>query len=400
MTTAYRHLLALLAWAGLFVVALIAVGLAWDDFGKGGGSFFGDNPASADEHKAVVERGDGDWPLFRGNALQTGVTAAALPDKLVELWTFPTKDSVEAAVAVANGVVYLGSMDEHLYALDLEKGAEKWKYKGGPFKAPPSVHDRFVYAGDADGLFHCVDAAKGTKRWTFETGAEIDSGANFAPESVLFGSTDETLYCLNLEGKERWKFKISGPIYGSPAVADGRTFVAGCDSNVHVLDVAKGSELLAVELSGQTGATPAVAGDRIFVGTMSNDVQAVDWKKGEVAWTFRPKKALAFRSSAAVTDALVVIGSQDRRVYALKRDDGKEAWNFATGGRVDASPVVAGGRVYAGSLDGKLYVLDLKTGQQVQKIALDGPISASPAVAGGRLLIGTQKGTLYCFGAK
>jgi outer membrane protein assembly factor BamB len=400
MTTGQRHYLALLAWAGLLLVALIAVSLAVDDAGKRGWLFFGDNPAAADEQRAVVQS-SGDWPLFRGNALQTGVTSIALPDKLTELWTFQTKDSIEAAVGIANGVVYLGSMDEHLYALDLGKGTEKWKYKGGPFKAPPSVHNRAVYVGDADGLFHCVDAARGTKRWTFETGAEIDSGANFAKDSILFGSTDETLYCLNLEGKERWKFKIQGPIYGSPAVADGRTFVAGCDSNVHVLDVAKGTELLAVELGGQTGATAAVAANRIYVGTMSNDVQAVDWKAGQVAWTFRPeKRAQAFRSSAAVTDALVVIGSQDKRVYALKRDDGKEAWSFATGGRVDASPVVAGGRVYAASLDGKLYVLDLKTGQQLQKIALDGPVSASPAVAGGRLLIGTQKGTLYCFGAK
>jgi outer membrane protein assembly factor BamB len=342
-----------------------------------------------------------EWLLFRGNPLQTGVASAPLPKQLVELWKFPTKDSIEAAVAVSDGVVYVGAMDEYLYALDLAKGTEKWKYKGGPFKAPPSVHDGAIYVGDADGLFHCIDAAKGTKRWTFETGAEIDSGANFTKDSLLFGSTDETLYCLSLDGKERWKFKIQGPIYGSPAVVGDRTFVAGCDSNVHVLDVAKGTELLSVQLEGQTGATAAVAGDYIYVGTMSNQVQAVDWKKGAIAWTFQPaKRSQPFRSSAAVTDAFVVIGSEDKRVYALKRTDGKEAWSFATEGRVNASPVVAGDRVYAASLDGKLYVLDLKTGQQLQKIVLDGPISASPAVAGGRLLIGTQKGTLYCFGEK
>jgi outer membrane protein assembly factor BamB len=374
MTLGHRQSLTVSA---LVLAALAAVGLAADDGVKN------------------------DWPLFRGNLLQTGVASAPLPKQLVELWKFSTKDSIEAAVAVSGGVVYAGSMDENLYALDLAKGTEKWKYKGGPFKAPPSVRDGTVYVGDADGLFHCIDAAKGTKRWTFETGAEIDSGANFTRDAVLFGSTDETLYCLSLEGKKRWTFKIQGPIYGSPAVAGARTFVAGCDSNVHVLDVARGTELLSVQLEGQTGATAAVAGNYIYVGTMSNQVQAVDWKKGEIAWTFQPeKRSQPFRSSAAVTDALVVIGSQDKRVYALKRDGGKEAWSFATEGRVDASPVVAGDRVYAASLDGKLYVLDLKTGQQLQKIVLDGPISASPAVAGGRLLIGTQKGTLYCFGEK
>ena len=40
-----------------------------------------------------------------------------------------------------------------------------------------------------------------------------------------------------------WKFKTAGPVNGSPAVAGGRTFVAGCDSTLHVLDMANGKEL-------------------------------------------------------------------------------------------------------------------------------------------------------------
>src|SRR5262249_15071747 len=100
------------------------------------------------------------WPLFRGNPLQTGV-AEPLPDNLDLLWTFAVKDGFESAAAIANGVVYAGSLDEHLYALDLKTGQEKWRYKAGPFKAPPSIRGKYVYAGDCDGLFHCIDAATG-----------------------------------------------------------------------------------------------------------------------------------------------------------------------------------------------------------------------------------------------
>ena len=67
----------------------------------------------------------GDWPLFRGNPLQTGVASSALPADLVVRWKFKTKDSIEAAAAIVNGVVYAGSFDEHLYALDLATGKEK-----------------------------------------------------------------------------------------------------------------------------------------------------------------------------------------------------------------------------------------------------------------------------------
>ena len=72
---------------------------------------------------------------------------------------------------------------------------------------------------------------------------------------ILFGSYDETLYCLTKDGKEKWKFKTQGPVNGSPAVAEGKTFVAGCDSTLHVLDVATGKEDTSVDLGGQAGAT-------------------------------------------------------------------------------------------------------------------------------------------------
>lgn len=342
-----------------------------------------------------------DWPVFRGNAEQTGVAAAALPDKIELLWKKSTKDSIEGAPAISSGVVYIGSFDEYLYAFDLGSGKEKWRYKAGPIKASPAVRAGRVYVGNADGVFHCVDATKGEKCWSFETDGEITSGANFAGDLLLFGSHDETLYCLTKDGKEKWRFKTQGPVYGSAAVVGGKTFVAGCDSKLHVLDVATGQEERCVDLGGQTGATGAVFGEYLYVGTMTNQFDAINWKQGRLAWTFQAsERPQPFYASAAVTDRLVLAGSRDRRLHALDRRTGKEVWSFATEGKVDASPVVAGTRVFAPSLDGNLYIIDLYSGKQLDKITLDAPILGSPAVAAGRLVLGTTKGTVYCFGAK
>jgi outer membrane protein assembly factor BamB len=342
-----------------------------------------------------------DWLVYRGNPLQNGAVTEALPDQLEILWQFATKDAIEGAPAIHDAVVYIGSEDENLYALDLAKGQEKWHYKAGPIKAPVSYRDGLIYVGDSNGVFHCVDAAKGTFRWKFETAGEIASGANFSGEFILFGSYDESLYCLTKDGKEKWKFKTQGPVNGSPAVIDGKTFVAGCDSSVHVIDTTKGTELSAVDLGGQAAATAALDGDKLYVGTMTNQFHAVDWKQGKILWTFQADKgAQPFFSSAAVSEKLVVAGSRDKRVYAIDRKSGQMAWNFPTRGRIDSSPVIAANRVYVGSLDGSLYVLDLEKGTQLQKIELDGAVTGSPAIADGRLLIGTEKGTLYCLGAK
>ena len=44
------------------------------------------------------------------------------------------------------------------------------------------------------------------------------------------------------------------------AVAEGRTFVAGCDSILHVVSTDQGKELAQVDLGGQAGASAAVDG--------------------------------------------------------------------------------------------------------------------------------------------
>jgi outer membrane protein assembly factor BamB len=338
------------------------------------------------------------WPLFRGNPEQTGVTRAPLPAKLQTLWTFKAEDAFENAVSVVGGVVYAASMDEHLYALNLAKGTLKWKYKAAPFKAPTAVRDGCVYVGDLDGNFHCVDAARGTKKWTFETGGEI-GGANFTRDDILFASHDENLYCVSKEGKQRWKFKTEGQIFGSPAVAEGKTFLVGCDSQLHVIEVVSGKEVRSVELGGQTAGSACVLGDTLYIGTMRNEVKAIDWKKGDAVWTFTPgRNAQAFYSSPAATNKYILIGSRDRRLHAIDRIKGTAVWSFPTGAHVDSSPVVAGKQVVLGSLDSNLYVLDLDTGKQLQRIELDGAINASPVVIDGLVLVGTRKGTLYCLG--
>lgn len=343
-----------------------------------------------------------DWPVFRGNPLQTGVATSSLPDRLAILWQVKTRDGVESTAAIVDDTVFVGSLGGTLHALELATGKEKWVYKAGPIKAPVSVRDGLVYVGDEDGLFHCVAAATGQKRWAFETGGEISSGANFVGDLVLFGSGDEHLYCLTKDGKERWKFRVpGGPVMATPAVVQNRTFVAGCDSALHVIDVENGKELAQVDLGGQVGATAAVAGEQLYVGTMSSEVFALNWTKPDVAWKFEAQeRKQPFYSSPAVTEKLVVVGSRDKRVYGLDRKTGKEAWSFATRGRVDSSPVVVGNRVLVGSMDKHLYVLDLAQGTEVQRVQLADAVVASPAVAGGRVVIGAGDGTVYCLGAK
>jgi outer membrane protein assembly factor BamB len=342
-----------------------------------------------------------DWPLFRGDAAQTGVTRIALAEPLAIRWQVKLPRGIGSTAAIVDGVAYVGCYDQHLYAFDLATGQQKWKFQGGSFKAAPSVHKGTVYVGDEDGTFYCIDAAKGTKRWDIDVGFQITGGANFFGDLVLFCSHDSTLHAvLAADGKPAWTYKTQqGPIFGSVVVAEGMTFLAGCDSMLHIVDVKTGKGIAQVELSGQSGSTPAFVGGKLYVPNMTNEVQAIDLAKRKVAWSFVADEG--FDCSAAATDQRVVVGCDDGNVYALDAINGKPAWTFATKkGRVNSSPVIAGKRVYVGTTAGSLFVLDLDKGTELQKLQLGRSITASPAVAEDCLVIGTADGVLYCLGKK
>lgn len=345
-----------------------------------------------------------DWPVFRGTPEMAGVADAKLPEQLQVIWSFKTGNTIDSAPVVAGDSVYVASADKHLYALELGSGKQRWKVSlESPLKASPGVHDGRVYAGNSDGKLYALDAGTGKVLWTFETAGEITAGVNFHNGNVLLGSHDSTLYCLNPEGRKLWEFAIDGPVNGSPAVVGDRVLVAGCDSLLHAVDAATGKSLGNVDLGGQAGATAAAAGGSVYVGTMANQVLAINWKSMKKEWTFEAaRRQQPFYSSAAVTDSLVILGSRDKRLYALDRATGRERWSHLADGAIDASPLVASGRVFFScqEFEGRLIVLDLRNGKKLQTVELDSPVTGSPAAAADSILVGTETGTLYRLGAK
>lgn len=341
------------------------------------------------------------WPQFRGGPRLHGVTASVPPAALKVLWTYEAGDAIDSSAAIADGVVYVGSFNGDLAALDLASGALKWKYSTGSSigESSPAVAGESVFIGDSDGVLHAVNVKDGKARWTFKTGAEIKSSPSVAGEIVLAGSTDGHLYALDAaKGGVRWKFPTEGPVQSTPAVHDGVVYVAGCDDSLRGVSLANGKEVFRIS-AGNTGASPAVEGNRVYLGTFNNEVLAFDPRASKIIWRYEhPDRKFPYYSSAALTDGKVIVGGRDRMVHAIDAATGKSVWTFATRARVDSSPAVAGGRVYIGSGDGRLYVLDVATGRKDWEFDTGGAVTASPAIAAGRIVVGSTGGTLYCFG--
>ena len=72
------------------------------------------------------------------------------------LWTFPTDNIIFSATAIAGDTAYFGSTDKNLYALDVQSGQQRWQFRAGSGVSSPAIADGIVYVGTQDGILYAL----------------------------------------------------------------------------------------------------------------------------------------------------------------------------------------------------------------------------------------------------
>jgi len=213
-------------------------------------------------------------------------------DRAILRWSASVPGDSYASVTLSpDGTVYLGSDDaangHRLFAFDPATGAVKWTLR----------NDQAVY-----------------------TAAAIDAAGN-----VYYGTlTSGRLYSVTPGGTLRWTYTgASVGTSSSPALSpDGRTaYFAGYDAKLH----------------------------------------AVDTSTGAPRWTFPLGQEVRASSPAVDANGVVYIGCYDGLIYAVN-PDGTLRRTWATGGIVRSSPAIAGTTLVVGSNDRRVYAFDLGVG--------------------------------------
>ncbi len=152
------------------------------------------------------------------------------------------------------------------------------------------------------------------------------------------------------------------------------------------------------DTGGEVRSSPAVADGTVFVGSHGGLLYAFDAASGQLRWYF-DLGGYPVRSSPAVVDGQVFIGG-GYALYALDAATGQVRWRFAMRYAGESSPTVADGVVYTASKESLVYAVDAATGAEKWHFQTEGLIFSSPAVAQGLVLIGSDDGNLYAIDAK
>jgi outer membrane protein assembly factor BamB len=73
------------------------------------------------------------------------------------LWRFQARNNITSSPALANNVLYVGSQDGYLYAVNAQNGTKLWDYAaGGTITSSPAYSGGVIYVGSDDGKMYAV----------------------------------------------------------------------------------------------------------------------------------------------------------------------------------------------------------------------------------------------------
>ena len=366
-------------------------------------------------------------PMFRGELTHSGVADASGVEALGGVaWRFEAGGALRASPALVDGVLYLGSTNGALYALEAESGRVRWTVDvGASVVSTPAVSGGLVIVGDRNNTFQAFSTATGSPVWRKATGPDaplpwgLEGWDYFMASPVPLGevtllpSGDGTLYAVATDtGEEHWRFETGGRIRSTPAVSDGQVYFGSGDGLVHALDVRNGELAWQYETAGvgydaaefgfdrrQIQSSPSVAGDRLVIGSRDASLYVLDRNTGDLIWSFEDDSSWVVSSPAVRGDTVWSARSSNTRVRAIDGASGEEIWVTETGGPVFSSPVVSGATVYVGSGGGSMFALDAATGATRWQFGTGGGIYGTPVVSDGRVYFGSDDGYVYALEA-
>jgi outer membrane protein assembly factor BamB len=254
-----------------------------------------------------------------------GVLAALDAKTGKVLWRFRARrGAMESSPLLVNGLVVLGSFDDHVYALDARTGRVRWRFRAGDdVKGGPAFVDGTIYFGAYDGKVYAVSARSGALRWESESQAGLRGAGNFyatptvAYGRVYIGNTDGKVYAFGARsGKLLWSKSTGGWVYSSAAVWDKTVYVGSYDERFYALDAATGDVRWSFKANGRISGSPTVLAGLVYFSTFKQRTYALDARTGQGVWSFHDGQ---YTPIVADSERVYLVGHG--RVYGLEPAD-------------------------------------------------------------------------------
>ncbi|MDR3533209.1 MAG: PQQ-binding-like beta-propeller repeat protein [Rhodopila sp.] len=306
---------------------------AWKaDIGQGGG------------YRSVITA----QPIVQGGTIFTmdsdGEVAAFTLANGKRLWRVDTKPednddstNIGGGLGAEGTTLYAVNGLSVLVALDVATGKEKWRHDlGVPGRSAPMIADGRVFVITIDDRLFAFTAADGRQLWVYQAATPVTAmlgqpAPAYYRGLVVAGFGSGELAALRADsGSVVWTDGLGASqgrataadflsIRGAPVIVNGLVYAISMGGLLVCNDVPTGRRVWERQVAGEE--TPYIAGDWMFIISAQQEVAAVNINDGRISWITqlphwedpdKRKKTLTWYGPLLVSDRLIVTGtSQD-----------------------------------------------------------------------------------------
>ncbi len=249
-------------------------------------------------------------------ARPTSVTqSSTLPTPATTPIKSPVSTGHNVSMTITDGVAYLGTDDNVVYALRISNGTLLWRHKiEGSVDVQPLVANGVVYVTsfvgqNGPGYAYALRASDGSLLWRYSNANNTYLSLSTADSSVAYIASPGEISALNISnGALLWHFATKGDSYEVPLEVNGVVYFGSVTSNG----------------PGTLYALRASDGTPIWQYTTSGPI-----------------------SPSMVANEVVYTASDDAVLAALRASDGHQLWKQALDTNSFQSPQLVNGVLYA-----------------------------------------------------
>ncbi len=320
-------------------------------------------------------------------------------------WKFKTGDAIISSPFVWKNTVFVNSSDGYLYAIDGEKGEEKWKKKllkderDLSIECSPVISCRDILYVSSFRNLYAIDVKKGDT--ILQTDGFFNRSSLCLTEKRLFASQRDLFCAYNPGNLEKiWEFKAESYLETSPSISNNMVFFGSEGSKIYALDMEDGRLLWEFQTGNSVEATPFVYKDILFVGSRDQNFYALNLFDGSKKWNIELDGEICCTSP--VYKGIVYVATVLGNIYAFNAMTGNLKWKSDVSGTIYSSPVIDNGIIYLGTSGRikKLNAISISTGQVIWDFDIDGELFSSPFLADKNIYITSMDGYVYAFSSK
>ena len=301
-----------------------------------------------------------------------------------EIWRVDTQAEGDRSANVGGGLgidgdtLYAGTGRAEVLAMAAATGSIRWrKPVGSPVRAAPTIAEGRIFVATLDNQLQALATDDGRRLWGFQAPAMetivlgLPAPAYADGVAVAGFSSGELVALRATSGSVAWSDNLAASrgrnslldlaaVRGLPVASEGRVFAGGLGGLTISLDLRTGRRLWEREIA--TSDTPWLAGEWLFVLGSEGRLAAVARSDGRVTWVSQ----------------LPLYQDEEEKKHPIR-------W---------IGPVLAGDRLILGSSDARAIAVSPYTGEILGQQKLSGAMSVEPAVAGGTVYVITDDASL------